>query len=226
LTFIRVTASGTGYTTASVAVSGAGSGAAARAIISNGGLLGIVVTAPGTGYGSPGSTWPVIITGDGSGATATATTGVPIPDERRIRIRCNTGVRFARGGSSPVQENWTGTDINVAANADIEWIGTFNTWRASFFSSADYLAPDSQGGASLRSAGNADIQIRPAGSGRFRLTTDAEAVGCIEAIGRNAPEGAVTAPPGSTFRNLNGGVGTTLYVKRSGTGPTGWFALG
>jgi hypothetical protein len=36
----------------------------------------------------------------------------------------------------------------------------------------------------------------------------------------------VAAPPGSTFRNLNGGVGTSLYVKQTGTGNTGWAAIG
>lgn len=40
-----------------------------------------------------------------------------------------------------------------------------------------------------------------------------------------SPEGVVTASPGSICTNENGGSGTTLYVKRSGTGNTGWFAV-
>jgi len=37
-----------------------------------------------------------------------------------------------------------------------------------------------------------------------------------------SPEGVVTAPPGSTVFDLTGGAGTTLFVKESGTGNTGW----
>ena len=42
--------------------------------------------------------------------------------------------------------------------------------------------------------------------------------------GANTPEGAVTAPVGSLFLRTNGGSNTTLYVKESGTGNTGWSA--
>jgi hypothetical protein len=35
----------------------------------------------------------------------------------------------------------------------------------------------------------------------------------------------VAAPPGSDYRNLAGGVGSTLWVKQTGTGNTGWFAV-
>jgi lysophospholipase L1-like esterase len=42
--------------------------------------------------------------------------------------------------------------------------------------------------------------------------------------GSGSPEGAVTAPPGTIYTNTLGGVGTTLYVKETGTGNTGWIA--
>jgi len=42
--------------------------------------------------------------------------------------------------------------------------------------------------------------------------------------GSGTPEGAVTGPIGSLFTRLDGGAGTTLYVKESGTGNTGWVA--
>lgn len=38
------------------------------------------------------------------------------------------------------------------------------------------------------------------------------------------PEGVVTAPVGSIYLRDNGGASTTLYVKESGTGNTGWIA--
>lgn len=42
--------------------------------------------------------------------------------------------------------------------------------------------------------------------------------------GAGTPEGAVTAPVGSLFTRTDGGASTTLYVKQSGTGNTGWVA--
>jgi hypothetical protein len=42
--------------------------------------------------------------------------------------------------------------------------------------------------------------------------------------GAGAPEGVVTASPGSMYLNQSGGGGTTLYIKESGTGNTGWVA--
>lgn len=42
--------------------------------------------------------------------------------------------------------------------------------------------------------------------------------------GTNTPEGAVAAFVGSLFLRTNGGANTTLYVKESGTGNTGWVA--
>jgi hypothetical protein len=43
-------------------------------------------------------------------------------------------------------------------------------------------------------------------------------------VGDGTPEGAVTANPGSLFQRRDGGAGTGLYVKESGTGNTGWVA--
>jgi hypothetical protein len=42
--------------------------------------------------------------------------------------------------------------------------------------------------------------------------------------GTGTPEGAVTAPVGTAYLRTDGGAGTTLYVKESGTGNTGWAA--
>lgn len=40
--------------------------------------------------------------------------------------------------------------------------------------------------------------------------------------GTGSPESVVTAPVGSMFLRTNGGAGTTLYIKESGAGNTGW----
>ena len=48
--------------------------------------------------------------------------------------------------------------------------------------------------------------------------------GILNLSGTGSPEGAVSAPVGSTYTRKDGGVGSTLYVKESGTGNTGWSA--
>lgn len=43
-------------------------------------------------------------------------------------------------------------------------------------------------------------------------------------FGTGSPESVYTAPVGAMYRRTNGGANTTLYVKESGTGNTGWVA--
>lgn len=59
-------------------------------------------------------------------------------------------------------------------------------------------------------------------SGIFR---QGGATGIIHTFGAGSPEGVTTANIGSTYCRTDGGVGTTFYVKSSGTGNTGWSAL-
>ena len=42
--------------------------------------------------------------------------------------------------------------------------------------------------------------------------------------GTGSPEGVITATVGTLYRRTDGGANTTLYVKESGTGNTGWVA--
>jgi parallel beta-helix repeat protein len=46
----------------------------------------------------------------------------------------------------------------------------------------------------------------------------------MDFTGNGSPEGVVAAPVGSQYRRADGGAGTCLYVKESGTGTTGWVA--
>lgn len=48
--------------------------------------------------------------------------------------------------------------------------------------------------------------------------------GVGEFAGSGSPENVVTANIGSTFKRTDGGANTSLYVKESGTGNTGWVA--
>lgn len=43
-------------------------------------------------------------------------------------------------------------------------------------------------------------------------------------VGDGSPEGSVGGVVGDLYRRTDGGAGTTLYVKESGAGNTGWVA--
>lgn len=56
------------------------------------------------------------------------------------------------------------------------------------------------------------------------FSDSASSASCQLRSGTGSPEGAVTAKVGSIFLRTDGGANTTLYVKESGTGNTGWAA--
>ena len=221
IAFIRVTAPGAGYTAASVTITGAGAGAAAIAYVRNGAVIGIAVTAPGSGYAAA----TVAISGDGQGATATASVGLPLIENRRVRIHCNLATRFDRAAAIPVQDNWTLHDLTVPAATTVDWTVTWGSWRATAFAAGQFLAPPGDGSLVMHTLDNGDLTLRPAGAGRLHLGSDAEPSGCTLTVGRGSPDGVVVASPGSDYRNLDGGVGATLWVKRIGTDAHGWTAI-
>lgn len=48
----------------------------------------------------------------------------------------------------------------------------------------------------------------------------------VRLYGSGSPEGTVTASVGELYRRTDGGPGTTLYIKESGAGSTGWRPVG
>jgi hypothetical protein len=220
VTFIKMLDTGIGYTTAAVTINGTGTGATAFPWISNGRIIGIQMTSFGSGYGAGTS---VSITGNGGGATASAQVGLPVWQNRELTIDCLTPVTFAAAGAVPPQSNWTGAPITIPAGASIDWVGNNGGWRAARFSQSDYVSPNGDGSLTLKTQAG-DIALHPAGAGRVRIISDTEATGAVELIGRGSPQNSVSAPAGSTFRNLNGGVGNTFWVSQA-TGTANWVAI-
>lgn len=222
ITFIKVTNGGAGYTSATVAIAGAGTGAAASAWISGGKIIGVQMSAFGSGYGT-GTI--VTISGNGTGATASAQVGLPVWAGKELTIDCLAAVTFAAAGAAPAQSNWTGTPITIPAGASIDWIGANAAgWRATRFAQKDYVSPNGDGSLTVTTQ-SGDISLHPAGAGVLRLVSDTESTGAVELIGRGSPLNVVSAPAGSTYRNLNGGVGATFWVKQSGTSSANWVAV-
>lgn len=241
ISFVRVTAGGAGYTQAQVVfdvalsdpagpagpagAGEAGTDATAQAIISDGRVLGIFLVTPGRGYGAVGSTVGVTIIGDGLGATAVAYAGSPLASERRLQLHTAIATRFRLGGSNPVQANWSGFDLALPADADVDWKAASGAWHARYFPPTQWLSTEGPGSTVLRSQNGGDVALRPSAGGRLRLTTDAESQGATSAIGRGSPEGIISAPPGSDYRNLDGGPGSTYWIKQQGFSAQGWKAI-
>lgn len=86
---------------------------------------------------------------------------------------------------------------------------------------------------------NGAVQIAASGSNVLQLIQGGTEKWAVDANGRlrgggsggpqivvctGTPEAAITAPVGSIALRTDGGASTTLYVKQSGTGNTGWVA--
>lgn len=98
---IEVDAGGSGYTSATVSITGGGgSGAAAEAVLSGGAVVAVNVIGGGSGYTSAPT---VTITGDGTGATATATIGDAVARPTGATVRSIYEVENAQpfGGIEP-----------------------------------------------------------------------------------------------------------------------------
>jgi hypothetical protein len=94
---------------------------------------------------------------------------------------------------------------------------TFRIYETDSGSDDEYLEISAASGTNL---------IRPLATGtgtasvvRYHTTT-----AVFITSGTGSPESVVTAPVGSLYTRTDGGAGTTLYVKESGTGSTGWVA--
>lgn len=110
-------------------------------------------------------------------------------------------------------------------------------YRAGWRRSGDVLGPassvlnaiptfDSTSGRGLQNTG-----VSIDGSGNLKLVEDSKTYlnftqNDFIQSGTGSPEGAVTAGIGSLWSRRNGSTATTLYVKESGTGNTGWTAVG
>ena len=67
-----------------------------------------------------------------------------------------------------------------------------------------------------------NYQLRGDGTILRGAGTAAPSVGIFQ--GSGSPEGVITAGVGSIYQRTNGGANTSLYVKESGSGNTGWIA--
>lgn len=116
--------------------------------------------------------------------------------------------------SRHIQANGTHSfDVAVSGSA-----GATITWLTGL--SVDNSANTLPGTNATRNLGSASFRWNNVYSASFRPGSGAP----IWTSGAGTPEGALAAPVGSLYTRTDGGAGTTLYVKESGTGNTGWVA--
>ena len=145
-----------------------------------------------------------------------------------------------------IQQNGQVVVDPTAANGG-NWTGPFCRWQnggrtwsgvgtATGQTNGSTMTQDSGPGGSYFDMKNYAVRFYDHNGGPLRVTIGAGAnqirFGAAAAIndrpgiisGAGTPEGTVTAPVGSMFLRSDGGAGTTMYVKESGTGNTGWVA--
>jgi hypothetical protein len=111
--------------------------------------------------------------------------------------------------------NWITGILNNAGGS--YYVLVYNGVQRLFIDPAGILFPATNDSINLGASGN---RFRDGYINRYFVAGSA----AFWSGGNNSPEGVVTAPVGSLYSRLDGGAGTTLYVKQSGTGNTGWVA--
>lgn len=148
--------------------------------------------------------------------------GHSLPLGFEARFNTGSGVTFSkfqligRPGTNVVSDGW--------CNGYLEGWDVPASWLNTPFS----RLPNAEAGRRLFKWGREGLFLDAGGFQGMAFTNTGAAGTAVTSwtTGTGSPEGAVTASIGSIFSRVNGGAATTLYVKESGTGNTGWVAVG
>jgi hypothetical protein len=113
----------------------------------------------------------------------------------------------------------SGNDI-IHLDAESDTISMSNAVKLNWSSDGDYDTT-ADTGIGRQGAGIVEITDGSSGGGDLMVGTTTTRL----CAGSGSPEGAKTARPGSIYMNSAGGTETSIWVKNSGTGNTGWIAL-
>lgn len=154
----------------------------------------------------------------GTGSPEGVTSGPPGALYERSDGSGETALYFKNAGSSTT--GWKPLYLDKTTNQVFEGnITTQDTLKTLYIETASpgnaiQLLENTYVGGGLQVSGDLDV-----------MGGDIELFGTkLITYGSGAPEGAVSAPVGCLYLRIDGGVGSTLYVKQSGTGNTGWAA--
>jgi len=121
-----------------------------------------------------------------------------------LRQRADIVMRGAQAGNITFQDA-AGTDFTTFTGAGRNWnaAGTGGAMKIDSGTGGSYLTLQNYGLKLVLQDGTGTVTIKQ---------------------GSGTPEGALAANVGSLYLRTDGGAGTTLYIKESGTGNTGWVA--
>lgn len=132
-------------------------------------------------------------------------------------------------GSNGSRRQTSSTSGDVIENAGSNTSAFFTGMRAGAFTLGDdkdtnyTWRPSSNKTQMKRYNDTADRVVLDGTTGKIQLG-DGTTLTTQWSEGLGSPEGVVTAGPGSLYSRRNGSAGTSLYVKETGTGNTGWVA--
>jgi len=172
-----------------------------------------------------------------SGSTERTALWMDTSDNLNLGTSAGGNLILVNGSSYTERARFSNTGaLSVNCTTDIS--GSSTTEGLHYNASSSYLAVSRDGGAvaylnRMSSAGSV-FEIREDGSTLGSFGTNATTGGAYFAptsssdvvwlSGSGTPESSVTAGIGSMYTRTDGGASTTLYIKESGTGNTGWVA--
>jgi hypothetical protein len=198
ITGVHLTNRGSGYTsdfTVGV-IGGGGTGAVLTAKVSQDGQVAAIrIDNGGSGFTST----PTLdfSAGNGTGVAATVFVGTPPLNGRELTFLAFASPFRMQSGDTinlPCQDNAT---IIVGNRGALTLVRAEDRWYPKSFASGD---------------------------GTVYPTMVQYANGPVSLAGPGSPQNVITAPVGSMYFRTDGGAGSTLYVKESGSGNTGWVA--
>lgn len=116
---------------------------------------------------------------------------------------------YVKSGPKAIEFEGTGVGFGLTVNAQLENIFEFDGHEL-FLGDGDI--------------GHHGNLVNVYATGIVSATSFKVTSGPTWTSGTGTPEASVTAPVGSLYTRTDGGASTTLYVKESGTGNTGWVA--
>lgn len=197
-------------------------------------------------YGDLTSGLTVTLSGDVSNPGASFNYGTDALGEKgwQTRTLADTGigaalVRITRDAFGRVEGTQAATTADLTEGANLYYTAARADARialgiAEHVAAADphpqYLTPD-EGAAAyaplahVGAGGAQHANAIAAGAAGFMTGADKTKLDGVApwTSGNGTPEGALVADVGSMYTRLDGGAGTTLYVKETGTGSTGWI---
>jgi hypothetical protein len=187
ISFVVVTAPGSGYTHASAFISGVGSGAAVTVILYAGEVIGFRVTENGSGYTQASTS--CVVMGDGVGAQASVVVGTPVQSGRKLRLLAPGGATMKQSGAFTSQLNTTANDLILVANSVVDLVETGGAWLVTGFYPAAILQLSANGNVTIAAQIGASLTLSPGAGGSLTIA--------------DLPTSATGLPGGAIWRSGN-----------------------